>query len=672
MEKEKLKSARSKFKITVFVFHMIVFVGLYFLFPRLLNFPRYFDLISFQKKTIKIPLVVYFIAIGIVVYIFESIILKSLQKNIDKVIETKEEKTNDYKRLVIKAREECMNTPFRFMRIQFIILAIFIVAAIVFFFGVGKLVIPNFERMRVALIRIAMIISAFWLLLSVFEYFLLQNYTNQVIKESYNNNLYYKRPDKNASNMVSVLIQIIPILITIFVISICFSYSNTVDVTSKAISSYYEVYFNSVNFDKDDLKDSFSLLQALRENVTLMNKDDILFVIDSNNKVTTSTNDQISKFMLTYKDEYFFFYRDENGKDGIDLNKTSNVIYESYGIDEHAFIKRIKDANGKNIFIGAKYVAGNSDSFRFLSIISIAMFAIYTVILIYWAKNNSDNIRKVEENMKQILSEKDIMKKNFMPILSNDEVGNIAYYYNKIQDKIIVQNDIMFKQEQLSVLGELAGGMAHDINTPISSINTSIVMFKAHEKDPKYLEILDTMTVSAERIVNIVNSMRNQIRNLGSNDKEEFELNQMINDLHILTQNEQKKNGCTFESSINEKIMIYGEKTKLGQVLTNIVVNGIQAYGLQGKKGNVKLTAFTKGTNTCRIEIEDQAGGIPEKVQKYLFKNIMTTKGVKGTGLGLYLAGNVIKGIYQGNIWFEVKKGVGTKFIIEIPMKPEE
>jgi len=150
--------------------------------------------------------------------------------------------------------------------------------------------------------------------------------------------------------------------------------------------------------------------------------------------------------------------------------------------------------------------------------------------------------------------------------------------------------------------------MAHDINTPISSINTSIVMLKSHVKDEKYLEILDTMTISAERIVNIVNSMRNQIRNLGSNDKEEFELNQMVSDLHVLTQNEQKKNSCTFESEVKEKIMIYGEKTKLGQVLTNIVVNGIQAYGLQGKKGNVKLTAFTKGSNTCRIEIEDQAG----------------------------------------------------------------
>ena len=92
MEKKKLKAARKSFKLATFAFHMVIFVGLYFLFPRLLNFPRYFDLISFQTKTIKVPLIVYFIAIGFVVYVFESIILASLQKNINKMIVTKEEK----------------------------------------------------------------------------------------------------------------------------------------------------------------------------------------------------------------------------------------------------------------------------------------------------------------------------------------------------------------------------------------------------------------------------------------------------------------------------------------------------------------------------------------------------------------------------------------------------
>lgn len=214
--------------------------------------------------------------------------------------------------------------------------------------------------------------------------------------------------------------------------------------------------------------------------------------------------------------------------------------------------------------------------------------------------------------------------------------------------------------------------MAHDINTPISSINTSILMLGKYCTSDTEKELLENMQISSDRIINIVTSMRNQIRNLGGNEKEVFSLNKMVDDLHVLTQNEQKKNGCTFESEVKEEIEIYGERTKLGQVLTNIVVNGIQAYRDNEKKGWVKLTAFKKGTNTCRIEIEDEAGGIPKKVQKYLFKNIMTTKGVKGTGLGMYLAGSVIKGIYQGEIWFEVKEGIGTKFIIEIPMKEEQ
>lgn len=149
--------------------------------------------------------------------------------------------------------------------------------------------------------------------------------------------------------------------------------------------------------------------------------------------------------------------------------------------------------------------------------------------------------------------------------------------------------------------------MAHDINTPISSINTSIMMLKNYSQDPKYQDLLDTMSVSADRIINIVNSMRNQIRNLGSDEKEKFDLKQIVDDLHVLTANEQKKYGCKFESEVKGNIEIYGEKTKLGQVLTNIVVNGIQAYGGQGKKGIVKLTAFQKGPNLCRIEIEDEA-----------------------------------------------------------------
>ena len=89
-------------------------------------------------------------------------------------------------------------------------------------------------------------------------------------------------------------------------------------------------------------------------------------------------------------------------------------------------------------------------------------------------------------------------------------------------------------------------------------------------------------------------------------------------------------------------------------------------------KGNVTLRAKKENNDICLIEIIDEAGGIPEKVQPYIFNNIMTTKGSKGTGLGLYLASTVIKGVYEGTIDFETEPGKGTKFIIRIPMKMEE
>ena len=238
--------------------------------------------------------------------------------------------------------------------------------------------------------------------------------------------------------------------------------------------------------------------------------------------------------------------------------------------------------------------------------------------------------------------------------------------------KLARQQDIMLKQEQLSVLGEMAGGMAHDINTPISAINTAITMLSKKTTDEREQAILKNMQISTDRIISIVTSMRNQVRNMGSDAKENFSLNTMASDLNVIVQNELKKSGCTFTIDIKEEISIYGERTKLGQVLTNLVVNGIQAYSSNGKKGNVTLFAKMENPETCLIEIIDEAGGIPEKVQPYIFNNIMTTKGSKGTGLGLYLAATVIKGVYEGSIDFETEVGKGTKFIIKLPMKRED
>ena len=238
-----------------------------------------------------------------------------------------------------------------------------------------------------------------------------------------------------------------------------------------------------------------------------------------------------------------------------------------------------------------------------------------------------------------------------------------------LQKEIEEKQDIIVKQQQLVSIGELAGGVAHDINTPISAIKTGILMLNQLnlDKTEEEKEILERMDSCATKIVNIVNSMRNQIRNLGSNNNVVFKISDVINDIKTITFHEVKKNNSEIIVNIEDDLKIEGEPTKLGQVLTNLVVNAAQAYK-DKKGGKIEITVSKAPQDMAMIKVVDYAGGLDEKIKPYIFKNILTTKGTSGTGLGLYLAYSVIKGNFNGDITYETEKGEGTTFYIQIPV----
>ena len=226
--------------------------------------------------------------------------------------------------------------------------------------------------------------------------------------------------------------------------------------------------------------------------------------------------------------------------------------------------------------------------------------------------------------------------------------------------------EIMTKNENLVILGELAGGVAHDINTPISAIKSGITMLKPMSRSEDETMLLNSMDSCADKIIALVNSLRNQIRNIGSYSVSEISITNVLGDIKLILNNELKKNNVTLELNIEDDIHIEGNPTKLSQVITNIVTNAIQAY--DGKGGAVEVLVKKQG-DLAAISVADHASGIPERVRPYIFKNILTTKGVSGTGFGLYLAYSVIKGAFGGDITFETETGKGTVFTITIPLK---
>ena len=97
-----------------------------------------------------------------------------------------------------------------------------------------------------------------------------------------------------------------------------------------------------------------------------------------------------------------------------------------------------------------------------------------------------------------------------------------------------------------------------------------------------------------------------------------------------------------------------------------MISNSIQSYnGTQGGKIDLILQ---KQKNNLIISIKDYGSGIPEKVKNKLFKEMITTKGKNGTGLGLYMSYSTIKAHFNGNITFESEEGEGTTFNIILPL----
>ena len=91
---------------------------------------------------------------------------------------------------------------------------------------------------------------------------------------------------------------------------------------------------------------------------------------------------------------------------------------------------------------------------------------------------------------------------------------------------------------------------------------------------------------------------------------------------------------------------------------------GIESFLVRSE--NNSLTD-EENKETVLITVKDYAGGIDEKIVPFVFKNILTTKGTNGTGLGLYLVYSIVKGEFNGDITFDTKVGEGTTFYIRLP-----
>src|SRR4030067_1917008 len=230
--------------------------------------------------------------------------------------------------------------------------------------------------------------------------------------------------------------------------------------------------------------------------------------------------------------------------------------------------------------------------------------------------------------------------------------------------------------EKLAVAGELASGVAHELNNPLCGIMGFAELLLEREKDEKKKKIFTKMVNESQRAVNIIKNLLLFVRA----NKQEMMLvgvNKIILDTLELKGHEFKINNIKVVKKLSNPMpKIKGNFMQLQQVILNIL-NNAQMSLLDSKKVKKEVVIETrqKVNNdesrgekpTVEISIKDNGPGIAPEYLSKIFNPFFTTKEVgKGTGLGLSISYGIIKE-HNGRIYAESKLGEGAVFYIELP-----
>lgn len=275
---------------------------------------------------------------------------------------------------------------------------------------------------------------------------------------------------------------------------------------------------------------------------------------------------------------------------------------------------------------------------------------------------------------------------------NNNFLGTLILLKDVTQHNLDVQTikenqEILIEKERLASLGQMIGGIAHNLKTPIMSISGAaegisdlVNEYRQSVGDPEvtvedHHEIANDMDEWISKIrthlsymSDIITAVKGQAVAFSDNMFNGFTVGELVKHVDILMKHELKNALITLNTNVNldADTSVNGNINSLVQVINNIISNAIQAYnGEPNKEINFTLS---KEKNNLVISIQDFAGGLPDAVQEKLFKEMITTKGKNGTGLGLFMSYSNIKAHFNGRMSYKTKKGEGTTFYLEIPL----
>ncbi len=665
--------------IKIFLFYIVInitIIGFFYLFlPIILNYPPNSINNQFQ---IDIDTFTYSQQSAFLIFIGLSLTTIVLIKNLlainfwlKKLSSSKDSnKINSY---LTNIKQKCLNTPFIIYLFNTLTPSVLIPALLLFMNN-------NFT----VVIKISLSIILFFTIASVLAFVFSERIFKNILTElhnQYSNTFNYISPKKTIRIPLSlkILLQTLPLIIVSLIFTSLIAYNTH---TKEKGNIYFDNYSDFLNLylSGKEIND-YSDLKNLLDDFSLFNNSHIKFIIKEDGSYECSNNQPLSEFFVKYTLENSL---EQDGR-----------TYDYYCIDSEGIAKRF-DINGTKYFVGIKYDTSSANFLLVLLLICFLLLIIISSVLIFIILSLSKQIQLITKRFEDIelLNRNNLDLKNDLAITSNDEFGSLISAFNDIQ-KLTVQNinkiyssqDLLVERERLASLGQMIGGIAHNLKTPIMSIsgaaegihdlkneldrsigNPVVTDEDFHAIASDIESWVDKIKTHTSYMSDVITAVKGQAVTFSENQVFSFTVTELFKQIDILMRYELKSSltNLNIQNNVLDTVSITGNINSLVQIINNMISNSIQAYN--GKpNSNIDLTADLRD-NTIVISVKDYGCGLPDSVKDKLFKEMVTTKGKAGTGLGLFMSYSNIKAHFQGNITYTSEKDMGTTFNIIIPI----
>lgn len=654
---------------------------LYPLLPKILNYPNgsidnqfqiNLDGLTYTQQYLLLIFLILFFSL-IILFIRAYRMYKLISKlNTNKLSEDETIST------LYKIRAFCYNTPYLLYFLEILVPLIFL-----------PLTFSILNAYSITILKICLVYISFFTLASVITFIFAKNEFGYILNllssmypklmeeiELVNSN---NKKRKIKSLPIKLILEILPLVLVTLIFLTLASYEQlTKEIGDVYYNAYYSLFSNNFNkqfSSKEDLKTDLLGLP-------LLDKSHKYFIISENGDYFTSDNGSLNKFFVEYT-----------------LQKSDSQnghTYDYYCLDNEGTSFKCYLTDGSLYYVGIYYNISQPNFSKFILTCDIVLCFIIFMILIYISFSLSKEIKTVSTKLKKIASSNrtDINLDDTLTITSEDELADLSLSFNLIQsftknnvDELKSNQSTLMEQERLASLGQLIGGIAHNLKTPIMSIsgaaeglNDLITEYDTSIDDPEVTSLdhhdiakdmyswVSKIKTHTEYMSDVITAVKGQAVNLSNEQDISFTVEELIKRVNILMKHELKTAiiYLNIKMLANEDITINGDVNSLVQVINNMISNSIQAYNGKTEQ-NIDLIIEHKQNNLI-ISVKDYGSGIPEKVKDKLFKEMITTKGKNGTGLGLYMSYSTIKAHFNGDIQIESEEGKGTTFSIILPL----